>query len=252
MKKLKVILSLIVAIAVCISSTVSISAYEKLTFFIPGDVDCNENVDIVDVTSIQLYLAHLSSVSDNGLLSADFNGDGDVDIMDATEIQLYLANLNNNCFVLPDDNYLKWTDGKCEAIAEEDKILFEEILNDRNVIFTFEDMKGEGSEIALIESVGQFYSLFKVYSPEFNDEFFKENALVVWLAADYDWGNQRKITSIGVKDNTLLLEGETVIANPVSPTPAYWHLFYKVSKSDIINVNKILCNINLTNVELSN
>lgn len=252
MKKIKILLSLIIATAIFVTSTLSISAYSvKLTFFVPGDVDGNKSVDITDVTDIQLHLAELYSISEKGLLSADFNGDGDVDIKDVTDVQLYLANLDYTCVVYPDDGYLEYEGGQCEEIAEENKIEFEELLIDVNTIFTYEDVmkNGESSQIALIESADQFYSLFNVYSPNYDDEFFSESALVIWLVGENGMGTEREITSIGVKDNKLLLEREIVVPPAFGQAFAYWHYFYKVSKSDIGNVDEILSKTEVTYLE---
>lgn len=57
------------------------------------DVNGDGAFDINDATAIQLYLADLDTLSENGLKAADANGDGSVDINDATHIQLMLAEL---------------------------------------------------------------------------------------------------------------------------------------------------------------
>ncbi|MBQ2428726.1 MAG: hypothetical protein II264_09590, partial [Ruminococcus sp.] len=56
-----------------------------------GDVNLDSNVDILDVTLIQQYLAELEQLSTNQKKLADFNGDGEIDISDATAIQVKIA-----------------------------------------------------------------------------------------------------------------------------------------------------------------
>lgn len=58
---------------------------------ITGDVNLNGEVDILDATLIQRYLASLDELSPRQLSLADACGDGEVDILDATRIQRYLA-----------------------------------------------------------------------------------------------------------------------------------------------------------------
>ena len=56
-----------------------------------GDVDLNGEVNIFDVTLVQLYSAQSTTLTDEQLANADVNGDGYVNIFDATAIQLMLA-----------------------------------------------------------------------------------------------------------------------------------------------------------------
>ncbi len=241
-KKLKSLLLFVIIISLSVSSMLYVSAYENISYYVPGDVDNNKTTDISDVTFIKKYIVSDTTLSDEAFKAADFNGDGFVDVKDATEIQKYLAAITYDCFVYPDNGYLSYDGGSFENIPEENKINFEEVLNKRNIIFTNERGLNGYSEIALIKSTNEFYALFNVYSPEFDDKFFSKSALVVWLATDASWDYYRKITSVGVKDNALLLEGETELTNAVSPMPAFWHLFYKVNKADVIGTDRILFN----------
>ncbi len=58
-----------------------------------GDVDGDGIVAVKDVTYIQLHLANLGSLTDEGKIAADYDKDGNLTVKDATYIQLYLANL---------------------------------------------------------------------------------------------------------------------------------------------------------------
>lgn len=61
--------------------------------FIFGDVDNSGVVNIMDVTTIQRYMANYIDFDEKSKLAADVNCDGVVDITDVTNIQLYLAML---------------------------------------------------------------------------------------------------------------------------------------------------------------
>lgn len=56
-----------------------------------GDVNGDRDINIMDVTVIQQYLAELYTLGDAALITADVNGDGIIDIGDATHLQMYLA-----------------------------------------------------------------------------------------------------------------------------------------------------------------
>ena len=56
-----------------------------------GDVDLNGNIEIVDATRIQLYLAEFVTLSQKQLAVADTNHNSKIDILDATRIQMLLA-----------------------------------------------------------------------------------------------------------------------------------------------------------------
>lgn len=61
-----------------------------------GDSDGNGDVNIMDTTKIQQYLANIITDSDIYLDLADCDANTDVNIMDATTIQLYLAHKENS------------------------------------------------------------------------------------------------------------------------------------------------------------
>lgn len=59
-----------------------------------GDVDFDGDINVKDATLIQLYIANLSTFSNNTALdAADVDNSLDVDVKDATYIQLYCANM---------------------------------------------------------------------------------------------------------------------------------------------------------------
>ena len=56
-----------------------------------GDANGDGEVNITDVTFIQLHLAERITLEGDCLTAADANGDGEVTVDDATQIQKYLA-----------------------------------------------------------------------------------------------------------------------------------------------------------------
>lgn len=57
-----------------------------------GDVNCDSEINISDVTLIQKYLASKVALTNEQILLADTDDDGTVDIFDVTHIQKRLAN----------------------------------------------------------------------------------------------------------------------------------------------------------------
>ncbi len=63
---------------------------------LPGDADCNGDVNMVDVTTIQKVIAMLSSFDDYGAMSkanADCDHSGEVNMQDVTLLQKFIAQL---------------------------------------------------------------------------------------------------------------------------------------------------------------
>lgn len=61
-----------------------------------GDATKDGNVDVLDATEIQLYLALLTKLESINYVLADFDNDKAVSVLDATCIQMYLADLIKN------------------------------------------------------------------------------------------------------------------------------------------------------------
>lgn len=61
---------------------------------IPGDVDMDGKVVIIDATQIQLWLAESKQLNDRALLNGDLNKDHSTDILDVTAIQRMIAGLD--------------------------------------------------------------------------------------------------------------------------------------------------------------
>ena len=59
-----------------------------------GDADLNGYVDIVDVTTIQKFVALMTEFNDEQLIAADVDENDFVDIVDATWIQRYTVEMD--------------------------------------------------------------------------------------------------------------------------------------------------------------
>lgn len=236
MKKIKTFISIFLVLVLCLSSVVSVNAYTPLSKVKVGDINSDGSVNISDATSLQDYLANSTSLNDDGMVTADYNGDGTINISDVTEIQKMLAGLDYECFITPDYNYITLDRSSyCNNIDDEYKIDFEILYNTRNLIFTNEANKNFSSGI-LIESKEQYYSVFGIYSTNFDDEFFAENALFVYLSAENYYDGSIDILSLGVKNGMFLVDLDYDFPMVQSPMPTYWHVFCKISKSDLSSI----------------
>ncbi|MBQ8539301.1 MAG: starch-binding protein [Ruminococcus sp.] len=92
-------------------TTIPFTVFDKIF----GDTDGNGDVNIMDATTIQQYLANI--ISDEQIYSdmADCDDNSDVNIMDATRIQLYLAKKENSGSVGNIIEYIPPTEPETEA-----------------------------------------------------------------------------------------------------------------------------------------
>ncbi|MDO4883210.1 MAG: dockerin type I domain-containing protein, partial [Oscillospiraceae bacterium] len=74
----------------CVSLNIGfICEYEPIT----GDVNGDENVDVLDAAMIQKYTVSRANLSDEQLTVADVNNDNHVDVLDAADIQKFAAGI---------------------------------------------------------------------------------------------------------------------------------------------------------------
>jgi len=214
-----------------------------IMIIIPGDADGDNQLTIKDATVIQKHIAKLKLVDDPYCLKCmDFNGDGKINIKDATQIQKNIAKLPYNCVVKPEElnNYNVSTS---DEVTLGTNIPFQHMLNARNAIL-FSPDNNENSTTAIINSAGQFYKMFDRYSLYFDNEFFKENSLIVILRYDSIWNIERIVDSITRSGDTMQIGLTQKIPEVGLDALAYWHLFCSVKKADVQDVKNIIIKVN--------
>ncbi len=82
------------AVVCCNADAPAKSALSDHTFnTVMGDVDSSTELDLLDASTIQYYIAHLVSLNGTQTASADVNFDGDINILDAYICQLKIVYL---------------------------------------------------------------------------------------------------------------------------------------------------------------
>ena len=242
MKKLKAILSAGIALCIGASSLTTAFAAEPFKYYKIGDFDANKKVDVSDVTTLQMQLAGYDVMNVDALNIPDFNGDGYFDVSDVTDTQRLIAGLDYDCFITADESYKEIANDGEGYPTEENTIEFEVLYNKIDLIFDFmpnsEELSHSGNQY-LIKNKEQFYAVFNVYSPEFDDEYFAENALFVFLQFDLSYSKEYEIKAMGVKNNNLCVRGEHYIPTISEDAHAYWHVFCKVRQEDVKDVESI-------------
>lgn len=121
-----------------------------------GDADEDGEVAIFDSTAIQMHLAQLISLSENGAILSDVDFNDELSIMDTTEIQLYLAQLSENPYIthtLYEDDYIEYT---FDQIANYIKTYGDYDSEDKYYYTSYKPTGLDDAE----------YSLFLAYYPE--------------------------------------------------------------------------------------
>lgn len=241
MKKAKILLS--TALALCMGAAAVIPAFAvnaPFTYTKIGDYNADNKVNVTDVTTLQLQLSGGDVVTGAALEHTDFDGDGIFDVNDISEMQKMVVGAEYQCFMKAKDDYKNiGSEIREELIPVENKIDFELLYYKNALIFTNYHAEIKPSEYYLIKSKEEFYSIFGVYSPNFDDEYFKDNALYIELHYDAHYSNEYNVLSMGIDGNKLCLDRYYYYPLAVSPMPACWHIFYRVNKADVENVDTL-------------
>ena len=104
---------------------------DKISFYLQGDINQDERINIKDVTALQKHIANISSNEIVSLETADFNCDGDVNVNDVTEIQKYA--LWSKYKGAPDRNYIYCDRSINYPISTDTKIKSDLILEEVNL-----------------------------------------------------------------------------------------------------------------------
>lgn len=243
MKKTKILVS--TALALCVGATAVIPAFatEKFTFTKIGDYDSNNKVNVSDITTLQLQLAGEEVITGELLEHTDFDGDGSFDINDVSELQNMISGVDFECYQKMDSSYknipqsrasYNYTGETKGVVIESEKICYTD-----DYIMTVDDTKRDSVKgYFLITSKEQFCDLFKAESPEFEDEFFKDNALFVMLKV-MDVYDDIGVNNFTVDGNKLLVYDYEVDTLWEYGKDCCKNKIFKLNKADIENVTEI-------------
>ena len=209
MKKFKAILSAGIALCIGASSLTTAFAADEVTLNYEkiGDYNSNKVVDVTDVTVLQMQLAGYDAVAESAMYMTDFNGDEVFDVNDVTESQKMLAGLEYTCYAEMDSSYLniERSDMRARPTLPEQEIEFERVLFTNELVPIIDEYKYQYRKDYLINSKEQFAHLFGTISPDFDDSFFEEYSLYIWIIGSPS-PSDRTISRMGVEDNKLLID----------------------------------------------
>lgn len=245
MKKAKILVS--TALALCMGAAAVIPAFAvntPFTYTKIGDYNADNKVNITDVTTLQLQLSGSDVVTGAALEHTDFDGNGIFDVNDISEMQKMVVGAEYNCYQQMDHSYkniprsYKYYQYGC----------FEGVSIDSEKIYDVNECVENEDEVKanyptriydLITTEEQFCDVFKGTSPEYDDEFFKDNALFV-IAVTLDYYDDRGINGFSVNENKLVVYDYDLDDFIDTGKKAYINKFYRLNKADIEDINEIV------------
>ena len=206
MKKLfKTVVTMTLA-TVMAGSFMAVSATENNPEnYLAGDIVSDGKINIKDATEIQRYCANLTTkeftLDDYNIM--DFNGDGVVNIQDVADIQKKIVKKKYNYAndIYPVNYVADKVDGS--------KIDFSLEYENDNYNGKDNNCLGYNSYMehyitTVIKSYDEYTSFFNK-GDKFDENFFKDNALVFVYRRDSNYQNSYELKNISVKDNQLTL-----------------------------------------------
>ncbi len=199
-----------------------------------GDVFTDGGITVADATQISKYLTDSVELTDEQLVAADYNGDGTISVDDVTAIQKMLAGLpykyTHNLYEV------EYADFSTEDLAA---VSFNVDKNYRSFDYKNNYLSSNNN---LFKTYGEYSRFFDETFEEYNEEFFKNNALI-FLFRYYNSGSiYFTVDNVYVKDNILYLE--TTEMHPeggvYTDDLAQRNQFISVSKSDVESIDKII------------
>lgn len=252
-RTLKRLLPIIVALMFILSSIPvgAVDTQDSVTFYRIGDANSDKIKDINDATKIQQYIAGIIPADNGVLIGGDVNGDGETDIRDVTKIQRDILNISYIRY--PYDKFPKYKITKDPIKISGDNVINSQVLYAEDEmqpgVIT---MRGSAkSFVSIIRTKEELASLTACYSPELDDEFFKENSLLVGFI-DSNNGptmyDSYTFENIHVEGNTLKVgvgickrEGFSPVVDGIVFYFPKWYIMNKVSKEDVSAVDNIVC-----------
>ena len=208
--------------------------------YLAGDIVSDGKINIKDASEIQRYCANLTTkeftLDDYNIM--DFNGDGVINVQDVADIQKKIVKKKYNYAndIYPVNYVADKVDGS--------KIDFS--LEYENDNYNGEDNNCLGYNsymehyiTTVIKSYDEYTSFFK-NGDKFDENFFKDNALVFVYRRDANYVNSYELKNISVKDNQLNLDFDvTYKTKHFGESFTSYNFFYSVKKSDVENIDTI-------------
>ena len=97
MKRILSAVSVLLAAILLISSALTVHAEDdppSPPYTVLGDIDQDGEINIIDASMLQYFIAELNELSDDAVRRADANLDGGSDVLDVTHIQRFIAAFN--------------------------------------------------------------------------------------------------------------------------------------------------------------
>ena len=245
MKKAKILLS--TALALCMGAAAVIPAFAvnaPFTYTKIGDYNADNKVNVTDVTTLQLQLSGGDVVTGAALEHTDFDGDGIFDVNDISEMQKMIVGEEYQCYQKMDNSYKNIP----KRHTQYHYGCFEGVSIDSEKIYDINDCVENEDEVKanyptriydLITTEEQFCDVFKGTSPEYDDEFFKDNALFV-IAVTLDFYDDTGIDGFSVNENKLVVYNYHLDDFIDTGKTAYINKFYRLNKADVEDINEIV------------
>ena len=244
MKKAKILVS--TALALCMGAAVipAFAVNAPFTYTKIGDYNSDNKVNITDVTTLQLQLSGGDVVTGAALEHTDFDGNGIFDVNDISEMQKMVVGAEYNCYQQMDNSYKNIP----KRHTQYHYGCFEGVSIDSEKIYDVNECVENEDEVKanyptriydLITTEEQFCDVFKGTSPEYDDEFFKDNALFV-IAVTLDYYDDTSINGFSVNENKLVVYNYHLDDFIDTGKTAYINKFFRFNKADVEDINEIV------------
>lgn len=226
-----------------------------------GDVDNDNELTIFDATFIQRVVAKLAqydeddyigdthSVNDDPVFYlSDYNRDGERSILDATAIQRAVAKLEprpdisevimqtsndyeqfNNLPEMPEDAQ------NVVCHSEHEKSQFGITMYNREYF-------GEIYSVAVIDTLDKYKLLFNEEAPQYDEEFFMDNSLVISLTMCSNLSKMAPIEKLAIQGDTLYVRSNPIVYKDGMAAQAIqmWLSIVSVDKDNLTDIKNIV------------
>lgn len=241
MKKLFKSIATMTLATVMAGSFMAVSATENNPEnYLAGDIVSDGKINIKDASEIQRCCANLSTKGQTleEYVTMDFNGDGVVNIQDVADIQKKVVKKKYN---YANDIYpVNYVADKVDGSKIDFSLMYENNnYNDEDNNCLNYNAYNKHYVTTVIKSYDEYTSFFNK-GDKFDENFFKDNALVFVYRRDSNYENSYELKNISVKDNQLNLDFDvTYKTKYFGESFTSYNFFYSVKKSDVENIDTI-------------